>query len=129
MTRDEALELQVSIQLVSPASGEVGGTTQWGGQFPVRFHSISFPSEWGDPHPDGLQTWVSWYVSIQLVSPASGELLLLPCSTVSMTCQVSIQLVSPASGELVLNKFQAATFVSFHSISFPSEWGEEGRFI
>ncbi len=37
----------VSIQLVSPASGEDGA----GGRAPEdpkSFHSISFPSEWGD---------------------------------------------------------------------------------
>jgi hypothetical protein len=40
----------VSIQLVSPASGEaaqdaIRGANQGG---PVCFHSISFPSEWGE---------------------------------------------------------------------------------
>ncbi len=67
---------EVSIQLVSPASGEAFRnrslfTCQLDG-----FHSISFPSEWG-----GLlllaQYWESKNsrVSIQLVSPASGESL------------------------------------------------------
>jgi len=43
----------------------------------IRFHSISFPSEWGGVyrphllHRDGNRT--SQGVSIQLVSPASGE--------------------------------------------------------
>jgi hypothetical protein len=37
-----------------------------------RFHSISFPSEWGDCLM--LLTYQHLSVSIQLVSPASGEL-------------------------------------------------------
>ena len=40
-----------------------------------RFHSISFPSEWGvTVAPDVLEV-IKQAVSIQLVSPASGELL------------------------------------------------------
>jgi hypothetical protein len=66
---------EVSIQLVSPASGEILYTTL-SIFFTVSFHSISFPSEWGvcclpscHHHP------CSDEVSIQLVSPASGELI------------------------------------------------------
>jgi hypothetical protein len=68
---------------------------------------------------------LGWLVSIQLVSPASGE------SNENETIEsrtfpgiVSIQLVSPASGEVI---FAIAVFgkLGFHSISFPSEWGEE----
>ena len=39
-------------------------------------------------------------VSIQLVSPASGELEPIPISGAAKRFLVSIQLVSPASGEL-----------------------------
>ena len=87
------------------------------------FHSISFPSEWGDNNFTLLQPPLPLLVSIQLVSPASGEILdeYLPDLDLS---QVSIQLVSPASGE---NRSQfireAVEAYSFHSISFPSEWG------
>ena len=61
----------VSIQLVSPASGEYK-------QFPIL---LQFD-----------------YVSIQLVSPASGETCIKDAGHVPCTW-VSIQLVSPASGE------------------------------
>ena len=37
------------------------------------FHSISFPSEWG-VEQRAMEQSVNAYVSIQLVSPASGEL-------------------------------------------------------
>ena len=62
----------VSIQLVSPASGEQDYET-----FPkkatwVGFHSISFPSEWGE-RKSRLRCRPQNPVSIQLVSPASGE--------------------------------------------------------
>ena len=59
------------------------------------FHSISFPSEWGRRSKRKLQR--ARRVSIQLVSPASGD---------SRSTQ--------AKGEGIAR---------FHSISFPSEWG------
>ena len=90
------------------------------------FHSIGFPSEWGVttmlllslafliailfpfnwfPQRVGscYRCWQPYrclipYVSIQLVSPASGEL-----------CSLTIKLKKPS--------------LSFHSIGFPSEWG------
>ena len=82
-----------------------------------RFHSISFPSEWGVGSSYRLRRNLA--VSIQLVSPASGELNYIK-KVVGNT--VSIQLVSPASGESeVVNAIENRE--SFHSISFPSEWG------
>ena len=63
---------KVSIQLVSPASGEVEMFIDWTAACQRRFHSISFPSEWGvDPHQHLNRSKLN--VSIQLVSPASGE--------------------------------------------------------
>ncbi len=62
---------KVSIQLVSPASGETPATDPFVLNVTIGFHSISFPSEWG-----GLRKlkWLQLIaVSIQLVSPASGE--------------------------------------------------------
>jgi len=60
-------------------------------------------------------------VSIQLVSPASGD------DRFSRNCQiyqrVSIQLVSPASGDPMPSQREGLPLVGFHSISFPSEWG------
>jgi hypothetical protein len=63
-----------------------------------RFHSISFPSEWGGR----FQRFCSSRndsVSIQLVSPASGEAQQKWAFFVPSKYTVSIQLVSPASGE------------------------------
>jgi hypothetical protein len=70
-------------------------------------------------------------LSIQLVSPASGESLGLRSGSL-LVYVLSIQLVSPASGECV----QVDAIIvgghrgdPFHSISFPSEWGvlDSGR--
>ena len=61
------------------------------------FHSINVPSEWGlngDGHQKMLQN-----VSIQLMSPASGDILI----------DLSLSLEDQ--------------FDSFHSINVPSEWG------
>jgi len=63
----------VSIQLVSPASGESRTLVLTFRLRSLGFHSISFPSEWGVGK--FAFTTASWeVVSIQLVSPASGEL-------------------------------------------------------
>ncbi len=61
-------------------------------------------------------------VSIQLVSPASGETG--GANQKHGPRRVSIQLVSPASGEVVSFGVLPSLMVCFHSISFPSEWGE-----
>ncbi len=63
------------------------------------FHSISFPSEWG---PLG-----------ELAAALGND-------------AVSIQLVSPASGDFAAYA-AVAKLIGFHSISFPSEWGRESR--
>ena len=64
-----------------------------------RFHSINVPSEWG-PNAKAIEKAAEVLeVSIQLMSPASGDFehngkLYFPeCET------VSIQLMSPASGD------------------------------
>jgi len=110
----------------------------------ASFHSISFPSEWGHsvedrPHtahrlvsiqlvspasgdlagPGGVR--VNQAVSIQLVSPASGDELRQAADDEEVI--VSIQLVSPASGDYDMQWVQCCGYRSFHSISFPSEWG------
>ena len=61
----------VSIQLVSPTSGDEGNNQQQN-VGDTCFHSIGFPNEWGPGLP------ISWaidsvLVSIQLVSPTSGD--------------------------------------------------------
>ena len=91
-----------------------------------RFHSINFPSEWGGK----IQLYcffVSKYeVSIQLISPASGEVKgLIPLQDLRLI--VSIQLISPASGETNSNleKIRWDVKALFPLINFPSEWGVE----
>ena len=63
----------VSIQLVSPASGEETEVTTFGYGHSTGFHSISFPSEWGVGTLVMMVLCGILTVSIQLVSPASGE--------------------------------------------------------
>ena len=62
-------------------------------------------------------------VSIQLVSPTSGEEELIKNFSYPWGYRVSIQLVSPTSGEQ-MQKPEKKELVSFHSISFPNEWGD-----
>ena len=90
------------------------------------FHSISFPSEWGPGERSEL--FAVWggtrvrNVSIQLVSPASGDSE--NTMETEMVERVSIQLVSPASGDVrTLGRALRPATNRFHSISFPSEWG------
>jgi len=61
----------------------------------MRFHSISFPSEWGPS-----SNFLSYSIDV-----------------------VSIQLVSPASGDNIMREVFVLNETRFHSISFPSEWG------
>jgi len=67
-----------------------------------NFHSISFPSEWG-PVEAKIATLRT-----------KGKL-------------ISIQLVSPASGDVESLPEKASEIENFHSISFPSEWGPSVR--
>jgi len=68
----------------------------------------------------GLRNWS--IVSIQLVSPASGDLSYLVYALLKDA--VSIQLVSPASGDSGIMAGPLSQYPRFHSISFPSEWGQ-----
>ena len=61
----------VSIQLMSPASGDDIVDTKNVKDLGSSFHSINVPSEWGLPEQEFLETNVG--VSIQLMSPASGD--------------------------------------------------------
>ena len=62
------------------------------------FHSINIPSEWG-LYPLGSTATPSPPVSIQLISPASGDAI-----------EVNPDLAALLKG-------------CFHSINIPSEWG------
>ena len=107
LTVFQAIAKLVSIQLVSPASGELHYCTE-----------ASVLAAILDP------------VSIQLVSPASGESISIRSRgpPLSPIVRVSIQLVSPASGEGRAAKWSCCiSKSSFHSISFPSEWGGFGQ--
>jgi hypothetical protein len=66
-------------------------------------------------------------VSIQLVSPTSGELMPVD-PTFDVIFGVSIQLVSPTSGEcigFIPGNMDTQNMIRFHSISFPNEWGDD----
>jgi len=111
---------QISIQLVSPASGDYEVVRTCRPVYRGDFHSISFPSEWGQVH-DILITKVGRnFHSISFPSEwghLGGDYKRRGDS------RISIQLVSPASGDegTVLAVHLPPT--NFHSISFPSEWG------
>ena len=80
------------------------------------FHSISFPSEWGQ-YRKGARERPKYKVSIQLVSPASGDPRWYGDSR-GDSYPVSIQLVSPASGDS--SKFYIVAWYSTVSIQLVS---------
>ena len=89
------------------------------------FHSISFPNEWG--LESGSISNQDLRVSIQLVSPTSGDSNVCRQDG-DLGCEsVSIQLVSPTSGDSTLTELKITNYACdcFHSISFPNEWGRE----
>ena len=86
----------VSIQLMSPASGDV---------------------------PEFTIDGVDIIVSIQLMSPASGDYSDRPDSIELKLVIVSIQLMSPASGDQSNTVVVTPAHGCFHSINVPSEWG------
>ena len=59
------------------------------------------------------------------MSPASGDKLNTNLGLDWLIVAVSIQLMSPASGDTNKNLTyeQLESFASFHSINVPSEWG------
>ena len=82
---------------MSPASGDNLESNYGGEEIHIGFHSINVPSEWGrftTPAPQNKTP----KVSIQLMSPASGDVIASPNIKANMTA-VSIQLMSPASGD------------------------------
>ena len=119
-------------------------------RYPVSgFHSINIPSEWGY-FPRYRRSYWQALVSIQLISPASGDNAYrdIPksrCHIVSIQLispasgdrsrkrsryyqrgKVSIQLISPASGDSNASFQKRKDENSFHSINIPSEWGSRG---
>ena len=114
----------VSIQLVSPASGEMIWCRSQSMNL-LRFHSISFPSEWGDVYLRDRSPDRSRQVSIQLVSPASGEDSLADGWQTSFIAKSfhSISFPSEWGDFVITNLLPLPVMGGFHSISFPSEWG------
>jgi len=98
-------------------------TQERGKDHEYRFHSISFPSEWGQLR--GVFGGLVVGVSIQLVSPASGDPIVV--SPDILLHQVSIQLVSPASGDPKLDiRFRLEDEVSIQLVSPASgDWDLE----
>ncbi len=87
------------------------------------FHSINVPSEWGLLTQQTKETWLV-IVSIQLMSPASGDLEDVERKKQHELDKVSIQLMSPASGDKYHEITKQDRFhICFHSINVPSEWG------
>jgi len=86
----------------------------------LSFHSISFPSEWGRSLLYTVPS--SLYYSFHSISFPS-EWGLMDQEPRLFSLPVSIQLVSPASGDWLGELPKAPPSSSFHSISFPSEWG------
>ena len=106
----------VSIQLVSPTSGETIVNLSSKFNHISRFHSISFPNEWGVKSLSSSTTTRCFH-SISFPNEWGGVLYLWQSDF-----SVSIQLVSPTSGEQIKRSFRTF-WKSFHSISFPNEWG------
>ena len=86
----------VSIQLVSPASGDFKNKDLSLCLMEVSIQLVSPASGDADINAETLSSFTP--VSIQLVSPASGDLKVH--LRIHLQKDVSIQLVSPASGDL-----------------------------
>ena len=65
-------QVNVSIQLMSPASGDKNERQSGDSAFGC-FHSINVPSEWGQNMTSLTTVQLNSLVSIQLMSPASGD--------------------------------------------------------
>ena len=90
----------------------------------ASFHSISFPSEWGVVK-GSVNVNITYDESFHSISFPSEWGVSHKLTKVKRYLRVSIQLVSPASGERLIEIRKATPKPSkgFHSISFPSEWG------
>ena len=92
---------------MSPASGDFFLRLP-PGLLVLGFHSINVPSEWGLGRLNEVQVRLMEIVSIQLMSPASGDYDYGHDLGISDPFAVSIQLMSPASGDSsILNPYPA----------------------
>ncbi len=105
---------------MSPASGNKRRERLNCGIRMTSFHSINVPSEWEQSRLACFYFFLA--VSIQLMSPASGNLLCTRLLSTQPRPGVSIQLMSPASGNLPLGGDCPPPLWCFHSINVPSEW-------
>jgi hypothetical protein len=79
---------------MSPVSGDVSSLCV--SCVSLSFHSINVPSEWGQKWEE---SWEEFKVSIQLMSPVSGDIVSKVGVQVTTGLDVSIQLMSPVSGD------------------------------
>ena len=103
---------------MSPASGDLRMVMQNIEPLYLRFHSINVPSEWGREMELEWVKELADLVSIQLMSPASGDLANFDQEVYILT--VSIQLMSPASGDLTLYSSLGLLFLKVVSIQLMS---------
>ena len=94
---DRRKPCRVSIQLISPASGDTSGTVTIVVDSNSSFHSIDFPSEWG------------------LIFQAIASSLLERFHSIDFPSEW---------GHICLALAYVYATICFHSIDFPSEWGQ-----
>ncbi len=90
------------------------------------FHSIGFPSEWGGQSPRRALSRIPIDVSIQLVSPASGEPMTGAISRWGTAGLGFHSIGFPSEWGVQFRLVKGMWTTSFHSIGFPSEWGATG---
>ena len=100
--RDHRIYVKVSIQLVSPARGEPENYAEWATHLEESFHSIGFPCERG--------TW------IHFANVLTGERFKFPFNWFPLREGNPKQLPQSLMNDL-----------SFHSIGFPCERGTTAR--
>ena len=127
--KDIEFDCQVSIQLVSPTSGELVIILDKCCPKRFSFHSISFPNEWGDLfgyRSLSLYCRPPCFHSISFPNEWGVDAFITAALVWISQNPVSIQLVSPPSGDPNLNtRYIRRGLICFHSISFPSEWGHD----
>ena len=92
----------------------------------MRFHSINVPSEWGLVGLTLIFVRPSRRVSIQLMSPASGDKMQVTKLSNVQFCFHSINVPSEWGQGSILNAHYTSN-EGFHSINVPSEWGRKMR--
>ena len=110
----------VSIQLMSPASGD----SSWSMAFVPWlwcFHSINVPSKWGQNAAQLLNNAANSFHSINVPSEWGHLLLRFKCFLSTQSSFHSINV--PSEWGLTKLKENLYRWSCFHSINVPSEWG------